>query len=112
MSLRYGPSTRACSGQCCAIAQRKMPKDMVSLAAHILESKSGHFDPAKFKDEYETALKKLVRRKAKGKPIEPPAEPKEPTNVIDLMDALRKSVAGQRKAPARKQARASKTTKK
>ena len=46
---------------------------MVSLASHILDSKAGHFDPAKFKDEYELALRKLVKRKAAGKTIEAPA---------------------------------------
>jgi DNA end-binding protein Ku len=80
-----------------------MPKDMVSLAAHILETKTAHFDPRKFKDEYETALKKLVRRKAKGKPIEPPpAEREEGDNVINLMEALRASLG---KRAAKKHAR-------
>jgi DNA end-binding protein Ku len=37
---------------------------MVKLAEHILENKAGHFNPDKFKDQYENALKKLVRRKA------------------------------------------------
>ena len=43
---------------------------MVELASHILDKKAGHFDPAKFKDEYELALRKLVKRKAAGKTIE------------------------------------------
>ena len=43
---------------------------MVSLASHILDTKAGHFDPAKFKDEFELALRKLVKRKAAGKTIE------------------------------------------
>ena len=40
---------------------------MVELASHILDTKAAHFDPSKFKDEYENALKALVRRKASGK---------------------------------------------
>ena len=40
---------------------------MVSLASHILDTKAGHFDPGKFKDEFELALRKLVKRKAAGK---------------------------------------------
>ena len=67
-------------------------KDMVSLASHILETKATQFDPAKFKDEYETALRKLVQRKAKGHTIEPPAPEEKPSNVINLMDALRESL--------------------
>jgi non-homologous end joining protein Ku len=43
---------------------------MLDLAEYILDTKAGHFDPAKFKDEYELALRKLVKRKAAGKTIE------------------------------------------
>ena len=50
-------------------------------------------DPRKFKDEYDTALKKLVRRKAKGHAIEETPPPERPDNVINLMDALRQSLA-------------------
>jgi DNA end-binding protein Ku len=66
---------------------------MLSLAAHVLDTKAGHFDPAQFKDEFEMELRKLVRRKASGKPIY--AEPAErPAKVVNLMDALRRSVEG------------------
>jgi Ku protein len=78
------------------IASPRVPKEMVSLAAHILDTKSGHFDPAKFKDEYELALRKLVKRKAAGKTIEPLEEKEDRSNVIDLMEALRQSVKGRR----------------
>ena len=67
---------------------------MVNLASHILDTKAGHFDPAKFKDEYELALRKLVKRKAAGKTIEAPEEKEDRSNVIDLMEALRQSVKG------------------
>ena len=66
---------------------------MVSLAAHILESKAPKFDPGKFQDDYEKGLRKLVQRKAKGHTIEASPEPEErPSNVINLMDALREGV--------------------
>src|SRR5690242_7685056 len=65
-------------------------KDMIDLAAHILESKSATFDPHKFKDKYEMALRTLVKRKAAGKTIEAPDEAEQPNNVIDLMDALKR----------------------
>jgi DNA end-binding protein Ku len=69
----------------------KVPKDMLQLAEHILETKTAKFDPSKFEDRYETALKKLISAKQSGK--KPPSAPApEPTNVINLMDALRKSV--------------------
>jgi DNA end-binding protein Ku len=89
------------------------------LASHILDSKAAHFDPSKFKDEYETALKTLVRRKAAGKPVKA-AEPEEkPDNVINLMDALKQSLKGGkgsakrgRHAPTRRAAPRRRTAKK
>ena len=76
------------------IKSPKITKDMVELAGHILQTKAAHFDPSKFKDEYEDALKALVRRKASGKPIKV-AEPEEkPDNVVNLMDALKASLKG------------------
>src|ERR1700680_1131240 len=88
------------------IKNPKISKDMVELAGHILDTKAAHFDPSKFKDEYETALKTLVRRKAAGKAGKA-AEPEEkPGNVISLMDALKQSLKGKasakRHAPARR----------
>jgi len=76
------------------IPSPKISKEMVNLASHILDTKAGHFDARKFKDQYETALKALVKRKAKGHTIEAPAPEPEPSNVINLMEALRQSVAG------------------
>ena len=76
----------------------RITKDMVELAGHILDTKAAHFDPGKFKDEYENALKTLVRRKAAGKPVKA-AEPEErPSNVINLMDALQQSLKGRHPA--------------
>ena len=76
------------------IKSPKITKDMVELAGHILQTKAGHFDPSKFKDEYETALKALVKRKASGKKIELPEPEERPSNVVSLMDALKQSLKG------------------
>src|SRR5256885_4132360 len=76
------------------IKSPKFSKDMIELASHILDTKAGHFDPKKFKDEYEDALKALVRRKASGKPIKAAEREEKPDNVINLMDALRQSLKG------------------
>jgi DNA end-binding protein Ku len=65
------------------------------LAEHILEQKNGHFDPSKFEDRYEDALRDLIKAKKAGKAAPAPSTPK-PSNVINLMDALRRSV-GQEK---------------
>jgi Ku protein len=105
------------------IKSPKISKDMIDLAVHILDSKAAHFDPSKFKDEYETALKTLVKRKAAGKPVKVVEKEEKPDNVINLMDALKASLKGgkgrstkrasssrphvARKRPAKKAARSS-----
>jgi DNA end-binding protein Ku len=80
-------------------------KDMIELASHILQTKAAHFDPSRFKDEYENALKTLVRRKASGKPVKIAEREDRPDNVINLMDALKQSLKGRasakRLSPAR-----------
>jgi DNA end-binding protein Ku len=64
---------------------------MLDLAVHILETKQAHFDPTHFQDRYEKALKDLIKAKRAGK--EPPAAPRpQAGNVVNLMDALRRSV--------------------
>src|SRR4051794_19303359 len=79
----------------------KVSRDMIDLASHILDSKAAHFDPSKFKDEYETALKALVRRKASGKTVKVVEREEKPSNVISLMDALQQSLKGRGKAATR-----------
>jgi DNA end-binding protein Ku len=85
------------------IPDEKIPKDMLELASHIVDTKTGDFDPRKFEDQYEDAVKELLRKKEQGEKIEVPKE-RAPAKVINLMDALRRSVeaerGGARKAPA------------
>lgn len=102
-TLRYPYELREAGDYFEDIKSPKITKDMIDLAGHILDTKAAHFDPSKFKDEYETALKKLVKRKAAGKPIELPERDEKPGNVISLMDALKQSVQGKRagRAPAK-----------
>lgn len=76
------------------IKNPKISKEMVELASHILDTKAAHFDPSKFKDEYEDALKALVRRKASGKPVKAVEREEKADNVINLMDALKQSLKG------------------
>src|SRR5215216_5824997 len=79
----------------------KIEKEMLDLAKHVVQTKSGHFEPDKFEDRYETALREVINKKAKGEKIEARAAER-PTNVINLMDALKQSLAAERgeKAPA------------
>jgi len=77
----------------------KITKDMLDLARHIIDTKSGHFDPSTFDDRYEAALAELVKAKIEGKPL-PKAKPREPAKVVDLMEALRQSAGLADKKPA------------
>jgi len=95
-TLRYNYEVRNEKEYFTHIPSPRISKDMISLAAHILDSKATKFNPEKFKDEYEKALRKLVQRKAKGHANEAPEPEERPSNVINLMDALRESVRADR----------------
>jgi Ku protein len=106
-TLRYNYEVRDESSFFKAIPSPRLPKDMVELAGDILDRKAGHFDAGKFKDEYELALRKLVKRKAAGHTIERPEAPERPSNVINLMDALRDSLGKRSAAKSGRKKRAS-----
>ena len=104
MTLRYPYEVRKESEYFDDIPDEKIPKDMLELASHIVESKAGHFQPEKFEDQYEDALKELLKNKQSGQKIEAPRD-REPSKVVNLMDALRRSVeteraGGERRKPA------------
>jgi Ku protein len=106
ITLRYPYEMREEDEYFDDIRNPKISKDMIELASHILDSKAGHFDLSKYKDEY--ALKTLVRRKAAGKPVRVASPEERPSNVVSLLDALRQSLKGGRRragSPARRTAR-------
>ena len=105
ITLRYPYEVRDEKKYFDGIETEKISKEMLDLALHIVKTKQGHFDPDKFTDRYEDALKELLKKKAHGKPIES-VEHEKPSNVINLMDALRRSVKGDKSAERRKPARA------
>src|SRR5476651_41098 len=107
-TLRYPHELRDEDDYFDDIKNPKISKDMIDLAVHILDSKAAHFDPSKFEDAYENALKTLVKRKAAGKPVRVAEREEKPDNVINLMDALRQSLKG--KAPAKRASHASSRT--
>jgi len=98
-ALRYKNEVRDEKDYFDDIENIKVPADMLKLAVHILETKKGHFNPGKFEDRYETALQELVKAKRAGKAPPVVSEPR-PSNVINLMDALRRSAQGERRQPA------------
>ena len=106
MTLRYPYEVRKQAEYFDEIPEEKVPKDMLDLALHIVETKRGDFEPEKFEDQYEDALRELIEKKAKGEKIERPKQPAR-SNVVNLMDALRASVkaeaGSERPKPARQQ---------
>jgi DNA end-binding protein Ku len=82
----------------------KITKDMLDLAKHIVEQKSGSFEPEQFEDRYESALIELINQKRNGVKTSAKAAPKSGGNVINLMDALKRSLANEKQAaPAGKE---------
>jgi DNA end-binding protein Ku len=102
-ALRYRTEVRDEEDYFSGIPDTKVPSDMLDLAIHILKSKKTRFDPGKFDDRYESALADLLKAKRAGKPLPKAAEAK-PSNVVNLMDALRRSVRAEKGAPARRTA--------
>ena len=98
--LRYDYEVRDAKELSRKAPSPRIAKEMISLASHILDAKAGRFDPTEFKDAFEIELRKLVKRKAAGKPIEREAPAARPSNVVDLMAALRQSIKGGRKHAA------------
>jgi DNA end-binding protein Ku len=109
--LRYPYEVRDPQEYFDEIQDVKVTKDMLDLARHIVDQKAGRFEPEKFEDQYETALVDLINQKRAGKPITTKQRPRG-ENVVDLMDALRRSVGGDAagtqspKKPARKSKKA------
>ncbi len=100
LTLRYPYEVRDEQPYFEDIPDLKLPKEMLDLATHIVETKAGHFDPAQFEDRYENALIDLLKKKEAGETIEPAKEGPTP-QVVNLMDALRASIdAEKKKAPA------------
>lgn len=99
VTIRYPYEVRKQDEYFDDIPNEKVTKDMLDLAKHIVEQKKGHFKPDKYEDRYEEALKDLLKKKQHGDKITP-VRSKEPSKVINLMDALRASAKGGTAKPA------------
>jgi len=101
--LRYPYEVRSEKEYFDEVQDVKVTKDMLDLARHIVEQKSASFEPDKFEDHYESALIELINRKRSGVRLPAKAAPKSGGNVINLMDALKRSLASEKQsAPAAK----------
>ena len=101
--LRYPYEVRSEKEYFEDIQDVKITKDMLDLARHIVEQKSGSFEPEQFEDRYEQALIDLINQKRNGVSSTAKAAPKSTGNVINLMDALKRSLASEKQpAPAAK----------
>jgi DNA end-binding protein Ku len=100
--MRYGEELRNPASYFAEIKPVAVEEDQLALAEELIKRKSGKFDPEKFKDEYEVALRAMVEAKVQNAPI--PRDEPAPTSakVINLMDALRKSVQRDDAAPPKK----------
>ena len=104
-TLRMGDEVIPSKDAFADIPAARPDKQMIEIARKIIEQREGDFEPDKFEDRYENALRDLIRRKQKGEKLVT-AEPVEEDNVIDLMAALKKSLKAKGGArPAAKRAR-------
>ena len=110
-TLRYADEVRSADAFFKDLPEEKLDKEMVALAAELIKRKSKPFDAGVFKDSYAAALRELVERKRKGKLVvtaEGERERAPAGNVIDLMQALKKSV-GKKSGTKSKSGRSSKS---
>jgi DNA end-binding protein Ku len=95
-TLRYGYEIRDAKAYFWDIPPLKLPDERVKLAEHILDTQAGHFDPAEFEDRYENAVVEMLKQKRAGIPPRKEAAIPPPSTVVNLMDALRRSVHSER----------------
>ncbi|MGX5735004.1 non-homologous end joining protein Ku [Bosea thiooxidans] len=94
-TLRYDKTVRKPQDVFEGLGKRKSDPELIELATHIIEKKQAEFDPSGFEDRYEDALLELIQAKQKGRkpPVVQSAE--RPANVVNLFEALKKSLAGE-----------------
>ena len=96
-TLRYGYEVRDQKDFFDDLPDVKIAPDMLKLAEHILASKEAEFDPSEFVDHYEEAVVEMLKQKQAGIVV-PKGQPSaRPANVVNLMDALRRSISGEKK---------------
>jgi DNA end-binding protein Ku len=99
--IRYGSELRPAERYFDTIPERKLDRDMLDMALQLVDRKTAPFDAEAFSDSYSTALRELVRAKASGRTIVAAEAPEPASNVVDLMEALKRSVQAERGAAAK-----------
>jgi DNA end-binding protein Ku len=94
--IRYGNELRPADRYFDTIPERKLDRDMLDMALQLVDRKTAPFDAEAFSDSYSTALRELVRAKASGRTIVAAEAPEPASNVVDLMEALKRSVQAER----------------
>ncbi|HEY6552051.1 MAG TPA: Ku protein [Vicinamibacteria bacterium] len=119
-TLRYDTTVRKADDVFEDLDTSDVDDEMVDLATHVIDKKMSSFDPSKFEDRYEEALLDLIKARKAGRKPPKPAKASKPSNVVNLFDALKKSLAeegssprkdGKPKTPPAKARRSSKTPK-
>jgi DNA end-binding protein Ku len=99
--IRYGNELRPADRYFDTIPERKLDRDMLDMALQLVDRKTAPFDAEAFSDSYSTALRELVRAKASGRTIVAAEAPEPASNVVDLMEALKRSVQAERGVAAK-----------
>lgn len=97
-TLRYPYEIREAKEYFDDIPDVKVEPDMLKLAEHILHSKAADFDPSQFVDHYEEAVIAMLKKKQAGLPVSREHTAPRPQSVVNLMDALRRSIAEEKAA--------------
>jgi DNA end-binding protein Ku len=92
-TLRYAYEVRDDADYFEDIDDVEVPEEMLDLATHIIDRKMSRFDPKRFEDRYQEALLEVIKAKQQHRPVTQAAPAPRPTNVVSLMDALRKSIS-------------------
>lgn len=104
-TLRYAYEVRDDREIFDGIGEVAVGDEMIDLATHIIDRKLTRFDPVRFEDRYQNALLDLIKAKSGHAPA-PKLEAPKPANVVNLMDALRKSIAGDKAEEPKERKRA------
>lgn len=103
-TLRYAYEVRQDEEYFDDIGDVKVAPEMLDLATHIIDKKLASFDPTRFEDRYQEAVLELIKAKGGNKALPAPKSAPQPSNVISLIDALKKSVASEKSPPEKERA--------